>query len=72
MILLVKGKEKFVQTKKEGPGPMPTRSSQRKLLSDAMQANKSRTMENRRKRKRVVNEDQVSETNVVDVSLEKE
>lgn len=53
-------------------GPRNTRESQQKLMSDTMEANKSQTLRNRRKRRRIVVEDLVPEGGVVDITLDEE
>lgn len=59
------------EKKKVKHNPYPMWGSQRKLLSDAMKANKSQTAKNRRKRT-LVYESLIPTTKVVDVSKEKE
>lgn len=62
-----KGKEKVLEGKVVKPKPYST-SSTRKLMSDAMKENKVRTIENKRRRRAMVDEDHIPNANMVEVS----
>lgn len=66
-----KGK-KVIEEVQVKDGPRNTRGSQQKLISDTMEANKSQTLRNRRKRRRIVVEDLVLEGGVIDITLDEE
>lgn len=71
VLISSKGKEKVPEEKFVNPKPYSTRSSIRKFMSDAMKENKARTNESSRRRKTMVDEDQIPYNNVIEVSREK-